>query len=250
MTRLKLARQTVLVTGLKGGVGKSTVASSLAVTLARLDLQVGLVDFDLAGASVPYLLACHDRPKARAGKIIPPVAERVKFISSGSFASSDDAMVWRGPLLRGIIRQFVHDVEWGRLDVLLVDLPAGSGEVHAVVLDELDIDGAIVVTIPSVVARDLARRASLVLNAHGTPVVASVLNRVRSCCAQCGWPVSGDDSPKAIVTLPELAEPCAEHVSAILEQPGFARAIERLASETGLHSVAVRRRCRSCMNAL
>lgn len=161
----------------KGGVGKSTVTANLAVALARRGLAVGLIDADVFGFSIPGLLGLQGAVPTRVGELIlPPIAHDVKVISIGMFVDAGTAVSWRGPLLHRTIQQFLTDVHFGDLDVLVIDLPPGTGDV-AISLGQLLPHGeVIVVTTPQPSAADVAERSGLVARQTGQSVVGVIEN--------------------------------------------------------------------------
>ena len=133
----------------KGGVGKSTVASNLAVALARQGRRVGLLDADIYGPSQPRMMGVSKRPASPDGKIIEPLhAHGVTMMSIGLMLKEDEAVIWRGPMLMGALQQLINQVAWGRLDVLVIDLPPGTGDVQLTLAQRTHLTGAIVVSTP------------------------------------------------------------------------------------------------------
>ncbi len=151
----------------KGGVGKSSVTVNLAVALARRGLDVGVLDADIYGFSVPRMLGVTGKPTQVDQMIMPPVAHDVKVISIGMFTPGNTAVVWRGPMLHRALQQFLADVYWGELDVLLMDLPPGTGDIAISVAQLVPGAELLVVTTPQVAAREVAERAgSIALQTH------------------------------------------------------------------------------------
>src|SRR5690606_27896719 len=151
----------------KGGVGKSSVTVNLAAALAARGLAVGVVDADIYGHSVPRMLGTADRPTQVEDMIMPPQAHGVKVISIGMFTSGNAAVVWRGPMLHRALQQFLADVWWGELDVLLLDLPPGTGDIAISVAQLLPNAEILVVTTPQVAAAEVAERAGgIALQTH------------------------------------------------------------------------------------
>jgi len=141
----------------KGGVGKSTVSSNLAVALAQMGAKVGLIDADISGPSIPVMFNCeHEQPEVKQvnGKnlIVPLVQYGVKLISIGFLAPTDSAVVWRGPMASSALKQFIADAEWGELDYLLIDMPPGTSDIHLTLVQTVPVTGAIIVTTPQKVA--------------------------------------------------------------------------------------------------
>ncbi|MEO9138408.1 MAG: Mrp/NBP35 family ATP-binding protein [Jatrophihabitans sp.] len=151
----------------KGGVGKSSVTVNLAVALAQKGLSVGVVDADIYGFSVPRMLGVTDKPTQVDQMIMPPSAHGVKVISIGMFTPGNTAVVWRGPMLHRALQQFLADVYWGDLDVLLMDLPPGTGDIAISVAQLVPSAELLVVTTPQLAAREVAERAgSIALQTH------------------------------------------------------------------------------------
>jgi ATP-binding protein involved in chromosome partitioning len=156
-TFLKGVKNIVAIASGKGGVGKSTVTSNLAVALAQAGAKVGLIDADISGPSIPTMFNCeYEQPNVKQvnGKniIIPIEQYGVKLISIGFLAPPDSAVVWRGPMASSALKQFFNDADWGELDYLLIDLPPGTGDIHLTMVQTVPVTGAIIVTTPQKVA--------------------------------------------------------------------------------------------------
>ncbi|MCW2923733.1 MAG: hypothetical protein JWM98_1137 [Thermoleophilia bacterium] len=151
----------IAVTSGKGGVGKSTVTANLAVALRDRGQRVGIMDADVYGYSIPTMLGVHHRPVTLDGMIVPPVAHGISVMSIGFFLDQDAAVMWRGPMLHRALEQFLGDVHWGDLDVLVVDMPPGTGDVAISLGQLLPRAEALVVTTPQHAAQTVARRAAL-----------------------------------------------------------------------------------------
>jgi ATP-binding protein involved in chromosome partitioning len=161
----------------KGGVGKSTVAVNLAVGLARSGYQVGLLDGDIYGPSLPTMLGLTgQQPQAKGKTIIPFQAHGLKTISVGSLVEQEKPLIWRGPMAHGAFRQIATQTEWGQLDYLIIDLPPGTGDVPLTMAQLLPLTGAIVVCTPQKVAQDDARRAARMFQQLGIDVLGLVEN--------------------------------------------------------------------------
>jgi len=171
----------------KGGVGKSTVASNLAVALARQGRRVGLLDADIYGPSQQRMMGLNERPKSPDGKqIIPLKNHGVTFISMGLMLKEDEAVVWRGPMLMGALQQLLGQVEWGELDVLIVDLPPGTGDVQISLTQKTNITGAIIVSTPQDIALLDARKAINMFEKTNTRVLGMIENMSMYVCPKCG----------------------------------------------------------------
>jgi len=188
--RLKQIKHQILVLSGKGGVGKSTVAVNLAVSLALADKKVGLLDIDIHGPSIPKILNLEGRSLQAAGETILPVemAENLKVMSIGFLLrGSDDAVIWRGPMKYQMIKQFLKDVQWGNLDFLIVDSPPGTGDEPLSVVQLLEkADGAIIVTTPQEVALSDVRRCITFCRNLNLPVIGVLENMSGFVCPNCG----------------------------------------------------------------
>ena len=159
----------------KGGVGKSSVTANLAVALAARGLAVGLIDADVHGYSIPGLLGVSATPTKLDRMILPPVVRDVKVISIGMFLDADRPVAWRGPMLHRALEQFVTDVHWGDLDVLLVDLPPGTGDIAISTAQLLPASELLVVTTPQHAAAQVAARAGQLAEQTGQTVAGVCL---------------------------------------------------------------------------
>lgn len=176
----------VAVSSCKGGVGKSTVAANLACALTARGLRVGLLDADVYGPSVPMMMGVEQRPQAAHGKVLPPERHGVRLMSMGFFLDDRSPVIWRGPMVMGLIRQFLRDVEWGDLDVLVVDMPPGTGDAALTLAQQVPLSGAIVVTTPQEVAlADVERGIAMFRQVH-VPVLGIVENMSGYDCPECG----------------------------------------------------------------
>ncbi|WP_439124215.1 Mrp/NBP35 family ATP-binding protein [Marivita sp.] len=171
----------------KGGVGKSTVSSNLAVALARAGRRVGLLDADIYGPSQPRMMGVSQKPESPDGQtIIPLKAHGVTVMSIGLMLPEEKAVVWRGPMLMGALQQMLSQVAWGTLDVLLVDLPPGTGDVAMTLCQKAEVTGAIVVSTPQDVALLDARKALDMFETLKTPVLGLIENMAVFTCPHCG----------------------------------------------------------------
>ena len=171
----------------KGGVGKSTVSANLAVALAAMGKKVGMLDADVYGPSQPRMLGVSGRPASPDGKTILPLRNHgVTLMSIGLMVQEGEAVVWRGPMLMGALQQMLTQVQWGNLDVLIVDLPPGTGDAQMTLAQKAELAGAVVVSTPQDIALLDARKALDMFAKMGTPVLGIIENMSTYICPQCG----------------------------------------------------------------
>ncbi len=180
-------RDIIAVASTKGGVGKSTVATNLALALTHLGHRVGLLDCDVYGPSLPIMLGISGRPTVGENKRIHPLEKYgLRLMSIGFFLDDDSPVIWRGPLVMGLVRQFLKDVEWGTLDVLLIDLPPGTGDAQLTLVQQVPLAGGVVVTTPQEVATLDVGRGIAMFQQVNTPVLGIVENMSYYQCPKCG----------------------------------------------------------------
>ncbi len=182
-----VARVIAVASG-KGGVGKSTTAANLAMAMAATGLRIGLLDADIYGPSVPTLFGCEGiRPEATPeGKMRPVASHGIKLISIGFLLPPDAAVIWRGPMVSGAIEQLFRDVDWGTLDVLVVDLPPGTGDAQLTMSQKAPLTGAVIVSTPQDLALIDAKRAIAMFRKVEVPVLGLVENMSYYECPACG----------------------------------------------------------------
>jgi len=179
-------RSIVAVSSGKGGVGKTTVAVNVAAALAARGLRVGLLDTDVYGPNVPMMVGLEGQPNLDGAKILPLEAHGLKIMSMGFLNPGDKPVVWRGPMLHTVVRQFLSDVLWGELDILIVDMPPGTGDVQLSLAQLVPVQGAIVVTTPQDVATADVRKAINMFEQVGVPLLGIVENMSGFTCGSCG----------------------------------------------------------------
>jgi len=179
-------RDIIAVASTKGGVGKSTVAANLALALHHLGKRVGLVDMDVYGPSVPIMFGLGGRPRVSENKRIFPLEKYgLRLMSIGFFLDESSPVIWRGPLVMGLVRQFLKDVEWGELDILVVDMPPGTGDAQLTLVQQVPLAGAVVVTTPQEVATLDVQRGIAMFQHVNTPVLGVIENMSYYLCPKC-----------------------------------------------------------------
>jgi ATP-binding protein involved in chromosome partitioning len=180
------AKSVIAVGSGKGGVGKSTIAASLAVGLQRSGAQAGLVDADVYGPSIPHLLGVSQRPEVVQNRIRPIMAHGMPVMSMGFLVPPGEAVVWRGPMLHGAITQFLRDTDWGPLDYLIIDMPPGTGDIALTLSQLLPLTGAVVVCTPQEIALLDAVKAIAMFRKVNIEVLGMVENMSGFVCPDCG----------------------------------------------------------------
>lgn len=179
-------RVKIAVASGKGGVGKSTVAAGLALMLQDLGFTVGLADFDIYGPSVPTLFGIHDRPRVIDNMILPLERNGMKLMSMGFLVEPETPMIWRGPMVHQAAEQFLRDVAWGALDILIVDLPPGTGDAQMTLSQRIQLDGAVIVSTPQDLALIDARKGVAMFQKLNVPILGIVENMASFTCPHCG----------------------------------------------------------------
>jgi len=175
--RLPGIGRVVAVASGKGGVGKSTCSVNLACALAQLGLEVGLLDCDIYGPSIPLMMGVRQRPfVSEEEKLVPPMNHGVKLMSMGFLLDGDQPVIWRGPMIQKTIQQFVTQVEWGRLDILLVDLPPGTGDAQLSLCQTVPLDGGVIVTTPQEASLGVVRKGIAMFQKVNVPILGIVEN--------------------------------------------------------------------------
>lgn len=161
----------------KGGVGKSTVAANLAVSLSKAGHSVGLLDTDIYGPSVPTMFGVTERPNITTDKKLVPIYKHgVHLVSMGFLVDTDQAMIWRGPMVTSAVKQFMQEVRWGDLDYLILDLPPGTGDIQLTIVQTVPLSGAVIVSTPQTVALDDARKGVAMFSKVDVPVLGIIEN--------------------------------------------------------------------------
>jgi len=257
MGEVGLAAKSVIAVGSgKGGVGKSTIAAFLACGLSRAGCQVGLLDADVYGPSIPHLLGSRDKPYASGGRIQPVRVDGLTVMSMGFLVPPGEAVMWRGPMLHHALTQFLRDTDWGDLDYLIIDMPPGTGDVALSLSQLLPLTGAVVVCTPQDVALLDAVKAIAMFRKVNIEVVGMVENMSHFVCTHCGsrhdiFGSGGARRKAAELEVPFLGEvPLNTHlrvlgdegrVGASFEDPTSAPYLEALASNL-VRQLVLRRR--------
>jgi ATP-binding protein involved in chromosome partitioning len=185
MTAAQTARKLIAIASGKGGVGKSTVATNLAIALARTGIKVGIVDADVYGPSQPTLLGNNSKPTAENDRLIPVEAHGIKFLSLGQLVSPGHALAWRGPMATGALTKLI-EADWGDSELLIVDLPPGTGDVQLSLIQRSRPVGAVIVSTPQDLSLIDARRAIDLFNKMSVPVLGLIENMAVLVCPHCG----------------------------------------------------------------
>jgi len=170
----------------KGGVGKSTVAVNLALSLSRLGLKVGLMDADIYGPSVPRLLDIREKPDSDGKKLIPIAKYGLAAMSLGFLLQEDEAAIWRGPMVQSALMQMLNDTKWGELDVLVLDMPPGTGDAQLTITQRVPLKGAVIVSTPQDIALIDARKGIAMFQKVQVPILGVVENMSQFICPDCG----------------------------------------------------------------
>jgi len=179
-------RHVVAVSSGKGGVGKSTISTNLAAAWARKGYRVGLLDADIYGPDIPTMFGATERPRIQDDQVVPVEAHGVKLMSLGFLVDDETPAVWRGPIIMGIVRQFLHQVVWGELDYLVVDLPPGTGDAQLSLVQLVKVDGAVMVSTPQDVSVTGVLKGIKMFESVDVPVLGIVENMRGFVCPDCG----------------------------------------------------------------
>ena len=208
LTAAQVARTLIAIGSGKGGVGKSTVSANLAIALARAGKKVGLIDADVYGPSQTTILGSHEKPTAENEKLVPVEAHGIKFLSLGQLVSPGHALAWRGPMATGALTNLIEGI-WGDTELLIVDLPPGTGDVQITLIQRSRPAGAVIVSTPQDLSLIDARRAVDLFNKTGVPVLGIIENMATYVCPHCGEPshpfgIGGAEAAAAEMGVPFL----------------------------------------------
>lgn len=182
---IKGINQIIAISSGKGGVGKTTVSVNIAIALSQAGAKVGLLDADITGPNVPIMMGDQEPPKIENAKIIPKENYGIKYISMGVLVPPDKPVVWRGPMLDSVIRQFLRDVIWGKLDYLIVDLPPGTGDAQLTICQAVPLAGGVIVTTPQDVALLDSKKSVNMFKQMKVPILGVVENMSYFICPKC-----------------------------------------------------------------
>ena len=185
MTASQPHRTLIAIGSGKGGVGKSTVSANLAIAMARAGRKVGLIDADVYGPSQPTLLGKHDKPEGKDDRLIPVEAHGIRFLSLGQLVSPGHALAWRGPMATGALANLI-EADWGDAELIIVDLPPGTGDVQLSLIQRSRPAGAVIVSTPQDLSLIDARRAVDLFNKTSVPVLGIIENMATYACPHCG----------------------------------------------------------------
>ena len=206
------AKNIIAIASGKGGVGKSTVSVNLALALAERKKKVGLLDADIYGPNIPLMLGLENEvADVKESKLIPVSKYKIKVMSVGFVAHPDKALIWRGPLANKVIEQFLSDVEWGELDILLIDLPPGTGDVPLSIIQKTELTGGIIVTTPQEASIADVKKMINMFQTTDTPILGIVENMKYLTCPDCSskielYPRNDKQSISKILGFNQLAE--------------------------------------------
>lgn len=225
-------RKVIGVVSGKGGVGKSLVSGELAVMLNRMGYRVGVLDADITGPSIPCMFGVHEKAYGDGEKIFPAETDKgIKVMSINLMLDSDDApVIWRGPVIAGAVKQFWEDVAWGELDVMVIDMPPGTGDVPLTVFQSIPLDGVIVVSTPQDLVGMIVRKAVNMAEIMKIPVLGLVENMSYAVCPDCGKHIE-------VFGKSRIAESAAELSLPVLAQLPFDTETARLCDEGAIESV-------------
>ena len=173
---IKGAKFTIAISSAKGGVGKSTFATNIALALSKLDLKIGILDADIYGPSLPKLFSINDKPKSENGKLIPINKYNIQCMSIGFLTDEQTPMIWRGPMVTSAIKTFTQKVDWKDLDFIIVDMPPGTGDTQLTFAQEIKVDGAIIVSTPQEIALQDVKRGIKMFDKLGVNIIGLVDN--------------------------------------------------------------------------
>lgn len=235
-------RHVVAVASGKGGVGKSTVASNLAVALASSGQRVGLLDVDIYGPSIPMMFGITERPRVVENRVIPFVKDGIRIMSLGFVVDMDTPVIWRGPMVMKAIEQMLADVDWGDLDYLVLDLPPGTGDAQLTVTQKIPLAGAVIVTTPQDVALIDARKGLAMFRKVNVPVLGLIENMASFVCPNCGHETAifkhgGGERTAEVLGVPFLGR---IPLDAAIAEGGDAGVPIVVAKPDGPHAVAFR----------